>query len=67
MVTLVRLEHESNAELPIYVTLLGIVTPVRLEQALNALPSILVTGKPPSVDGISISPLIDVSTSVMVA
>ena len=49
------------------VTLLGIVMLVILSQLLNALSPIAVTGHPSNSDGITTSPLMLVSQSVMVA
>ena len=43
MVIDVRLEHEENAELPIVVTLGGMVMETRLSHPLNAQPPIEVT------------------------
>ena len=60
IVTLVRLLQSSNAESPMLVTLSGIVTLVRLLQLANADLPMLVTEQPPSLEGIVISPDVEV-------
>jgi len=46
-----KCEHDPNADIPRFVTLLGTITLTRLEQLINALDPMLVTGIPFIVSG----------------
>jgi hypothetical protein len=56
--------QRANAEYPIHVTVLQIVTLVRLLQSKNAPGLMLVTGQPPKEAGIVIAPDVEAGTAV---
>ena len=64
IVTLVNPLQRENASDSMLVTLPGIVTLVTPLQPLNAEYPILVTGLPPSVEGITIAPDVGEGTAV---
>ncbi len=63
-VTLVRPLQPENASSPMLFTPFGIVTLVRPLQLKSAEKPMLVTGLPPSIEGTTIAPLVEVGTAV---